>query len=132
MYAHAKVNDACITLGVYTFGLDADRVPSLARCILAGDERAPSFRRTVLRTATETPGAFWQRVVSTVRELKAGREWNHTVSIFFSYGESRHSAGEWLTLDAKFNLRQIDIHTAHHSRSSKRRLAALCKLYDAH
>lgn len=130
MYAHPNVNDACIMLGVHTFGLEADRVPCVARCILAGDERAPSHRRTVPRGAIETPDAFWARVVNTVRELKAGRAYNHTVSVFFDYTNSR-TAADWFMDDAKFNLHQIDIHTAYHSRSGKRRVDALCKLYDS-
>lgn len=117
-------------LGAHVFGLEAHRVPMTAELFIAADEKAPTVRRTVPRTAAETPEAFWQRVVDTVRELKAGREWNHTVSIFLRY-ENRHSAGEWLSLDARWNMRQIDVHTAFHARSSKRRVDALCRLYDS-
>jgi hypothetical protein len=130
MYVHPRVNDACIMLGAYTFGLEAHRVPLVARIFLAGDEKAPTVRRTVPRTAAETPEQFWQRVVDTVRELKAGREWNHTVSIFLRY-ENQHTAGEWLSLDARWNLRQIDWHLSQFGRTGMQRVNALCRLHDS-
>jgi hypothetical protein len=130
VYAHPNVNDVCIMLGTHVFGGDGG-IPCVALVILAGDERAPSRRRTVVRTGSETPAAFRQRVVDTVRELKAGRRYDHTVSIFHRTKNTR-SAGEWLSSDARWNMRQINIHTAYHSRSSTRRVAALCKLYDGH
>jgi len=129
MNAHANVNDAMIMVGTYEFGLEPYRVPLVARCVSAADKRGPAVRRTVPRTAHETEAQFWQRVVDTVRELKAGRPWNWTVSIFFDY-DNRRSAAEWFMQDAQFNLRQIDVHLAFHSTSAKRRVDALCKLYD--
>lgn len=130
MTAHANVNDAMIMIGTHVFGLEPYRVPLVARCISAADKSGPAVRRTVPRAAHETPEAYWQRVVDTVRELKAGRPWDWTVSIFFDY-ENHGSAAEWFMQDAKFNLRQIDVHLAYHGTNARRRVAALCKLYDA-
>lgn len=133
MNAHPNVNDAMIMMGVHGFGFEPERpaAPLVAKVILAGDQRAPSVRRTVPRTASETAQQFYQRVIDTTREMKAGRSWDHTVSIFFSY-ENRYSAAEWFTRDAKWNMRQIDIHLAYHSNSAKRRVDALCRLADIH
>ncbi len=129
MNAHANVNDAMIMIGTYSFGLEPYRAPMVARCVSAADKGGPAVRRTVPRTANETEQQFWQRVIDTVRELKAGRSWDWEVSIFFDY-TNRHSAAEWFTKDAAFNLRQIDVHVAYHSTSAKRRVDALCRLYD--
>ncbi len=130
MNAHANVNDAMIMIGTHSFGLEPYRVPLVARCISAADKRGPAVRRTVPRAANETEQQFWQRVVDTVRELKAGRPWDWTVSIFFDY-ENHRSAADWFMQDAKFNMHQIDVHLAYHGTSARRRVAALCKLYDS-
>lgn len=133
MKAHANVNDAMIMMGVYAFGYEPERrvAPMVAKVILAGDQRAPSVRRTVPRTATETEQQFFQRVIDTTRELKAGRSWDHTVSIDFRYANP-YSAAEWFVRDARWNMRQIDIHLAHHSTSAKRRIDALGRLAGVH
>ncbi len=128
MYAHANCNDQAIMLGTHVFGDDGG-VPCLAECVLAGDERAPSHRRTVLRTANESPAAFQQRVVDTVRELKASRPYDHTVSIFYSTHSTR-TAAEWFMRDARWNLRQIAWQAVMYERNPKRRVTALCRMAD--
>lgn len=129
--SHANVNDAMIMMGVHAFGLEPYRVPMVAKVILAADELAPAVRRSVPRTADETPEQFWQRVVNTVREIKVGRPWDHTVSIFFSYSNPR-SVAEWFMRDAAWNMRQIDVHLAYHSRTARQRIDALGRLAGVH
>lgn len=133
MSAHAHVNDEMIMMGVHTFGIEHERPfpPMVAKVILAGDELAPSVRRTVPRTAEETEQQFWQRVIDTTRDLKAGRPWDHTVSIFFSYSNPR-SVAEWFMRDAAWNMRQIDVHLAYHSRTARQRIDALGRLAGVH
>jgi hypothetical protein len=129
MNAHPQVNDLCIMIGTHMVGLESTGVPLLIKCIAAGTQRAPSVRRTVVRSAQETPSQFWQRVVSTIRELKGGHPFDHCVTLVCDY-RNPYSEADWFRFDANHNMRQILWHVAAHSKSGLRRVNALCKLYD--
>lgn len=106
MNAHPNVNDAMLMISTHLIGLAPCRVPLVIKCIAAGTQRTPSVRRTVPRTATESPDAYWQRVVNTVRELKAGYPWDHCVTLVCDY-RNPYSAADWFMFDANHNMRQI-------------------------
>lgn len=129
MNAHPNVNDEMLMVGTHLIGLEPYRVPLLIKCIAAGTQRTPSVRRTVPRAASETPAQFWQRVVNTVRELKAGYPWDHCVTMVCEY-RNPYSAADWFMFDANHNMRQILWHVAGNAKSGLRRVTALCELYD--
>lgn len=130
--AHPNVNDACIMIGVCHAPLDRDSgVPRAVRCVANGDRHLPAERCTVLRKDDEPHAVFWQRVVNTVRGLKLGRAFDHTVVLLvFHEGDPLPDARECMQDDANFNVKRTLWHTAIYARDGRMRIGALCMLAD--
>lgn len=126
---HPNVNDLCIWLGALTFDCTDGAVLCTARLILAGDAAGPSIRATLLRGVDETTDAFRQRITDTLRELKAHRAYDHTVSVFLG-SHNVHTAAEHMMADARWNARQLTWHLIEYERNPHSRVARLCRYAD--
>jgi hypothetical protein len=99
--------------------------------LASGDRNLPAERCTVVRKDGEPHAVFWQRVVNTVRGLKFGRAFDHTVVLFiFHEGDPLPGARECMQDDANFNVKRTLWHTANYSRDARMRIGALCMLAD--
>lgn len=126
---HPNVNDQCIWLGAYTFDCTDGGVLCVARVILAGDDKGPSIRATVVRGVNESIYGFRQRITDTVREIKGHRSYDHTVSVFLG-SHNVHNAAEHLMADARWNANQLTWHLIERERNPDRRVARLCRYAD--
>ena len=125
-WAHPLANDACILLGVHQFDLTEGLVPSVVRVIRAGDDHTPTERRTVVRDDGEGLDAFRQRVIDTIRVIKAEHSYDHTVSVFWSGPTSRGAAWH-LKDDAEFNTLQVCWLLVNHERNPRKRAQRAAK-----
>lgn len=126
---HPNVNDQCIWLGTYLFDCTDGGVLASARLVLAGDDKGPSIRATLLRGQLESTQAFRQRITDTLRELKGQRAYDHPVSVFLAT-QSSHTAAEHMVADARWNAAQLTWHLIDTERNPATRVQRLCRYAD--
>ena len=126
---HPNVNDKMIWLGTHLFDCTDGGVLASARLVLAGDDKGPSIRATLLRGLLESTEQFRQRITDTLRELKAERAFDHTVSVFLGM-QSSHTVAEHMMADARWNARQLTWHLIDSERNPMKRVKLLCRFAD--
>lgn len=116
------------TLLIYSIVIgDEDGPPRWVQLTADGADRWPACRRTVVRAEGEDCASLWARVLSTLRQLKKGRGFQHGVLVHCRMDEPPADA---VQRDTRFNLNRALWHDVERERDADKRVKALCMLAD--
>lgn len=108
---------------------DEDGPPRWVLCTADGNDTRPASRVTVVRAEGEDCKALWARVLTTIRQLKRSRGFQHHVTVLCMQSDPPADPEQ---LDSRWNTAQALWHDADHDRDPMRRVQALSMLADLH
>ena len=118
------------TLLIYSRVIDdEDGPPRWVLCTADGNDTRPASRVTVVRAEGEDCKTLWARVLTTIRQLKRSRGFQHHVTVLCMQSDPPVDAAQG---DNRWNAARALWHDADHDHDPMRRVQALGMLADLH